>query len=86
MGLSKIFTDVDVLCSDCIPFWFASPGMGSDKVTSFYGNPRKRATDLRALQGALYHRRAATDRSLRWRIHRLRTHLSWLFSRRLGTG
>lgn len=81
MGLSKIFTDVDVLCSDCIPLWFASPGMGSDKVTSFYGNPRKRATDVKALQSAFYHRRAATDRSLRWRIHRLRTHLSWLFSR-----
>jgi len=81
MGLSKIFTDVDVLCSDCIPLWFASPGMGSDKMTSFYGNPRKLATDVKAVQSASYQRRATTDRSLRWRIHRLRTHLSWRFSR-----
>jgi 2-polyprenyl-6-methoxyphenol hydroxylase-like FAD-dependent oxidoreductase len=79
MGLSKIFTDVDVLCSDCIPLWFASPGMDRDKVTSFYSYPRKRATDAKALQSAFYRRRASTDRSLRWRIHRLRIQLSRRF-------
>lgn len=80
-GLTKILTDVDVMCSDCVPLWFASPGMGTDKMMSFFGHPRKRATDAGALQNAMYRRRASTDRSLRWRIHRMRLHLSKQFRR-----
>ena len=71
MGLRKIFTDVDVLCSECVPLWFATPGMGDDKMASFYNHYRKRATDTRAQANAFYQRRASTERSLRWRIHRL---------------
>lgn len=71
MGLSKIFTDVDVLCSECIPRWLATPGMGNDKISGFYDDPRKKAVDDRALQNATYRRRASTDRSIRWRVHRL---------------
>jgi len=81
MGLSKVFTDVDVLCSECIPLWFGSPGMDSDKVMSFCNHPRKRATDVKALQNALYRRHTSTLRSLRWRVHRLRLHLSMQFRR-----
>jgi len=81
MGVSRVLTDVDVMCSDCVPLWFATPGMGSDKMMKFFDHPRKRATDAKALQNALYQRRASTDRSLRWRIHRLRLHLSMQFGR-----
>lgn len=70
-GLNKVFTDVDVLSSECVPRWFATPGMGSDKIVSFYSQPRKQAEDARAYNDALYRRRASTNRSLRWRIHRL---------------
>jgi 2-polyprenyl-6-methoxyphenol hydroxylase-like FAD-dependent oxidoreductase len=78
-GLTKILTDVDVMCSDCVPLWLATPGMGADKTVSFFGHPRKVSTDTKALANAHYHRRAITDRSLRWRIHRLRLHLSMQF-------
>ncbi len=80
-GLTKLLTDVDVMCSDCVPLWFATPGMGTDKMMSFFGHPRKRATDAKALQNAVYHRRASTDRSLRWRIHRFRLRLSMRLGR-----
>ena len=82
MGLSKVLTDVDVLCSDCVPFWFATPGMGTDKMINFFDHPRKRATDAEALQNAFSHRRASTDRSLRWRIRRFRSYLAMRFGKR----
>jgi 2-polyprenyl-6-methoxyphenol hydroxylase-like FAD-dependent oxidoreductase len=74
MGLDKILTDVDVL-SECIPRWLSTPGMGADKLADFYNHPRKLAMDSRALQRAHFHRRAATDFSLRWRIYRFLLHL-----------
>jgi 2-polyprenyl-6-methoxyphenol hydroxylase-like FAD-dependent oxidoreductase len=72
MGLDKILTDVDVL-SECVPSWMATSGMGVDKLADFYSHPRKVATDSQALYRAIYQRRAATDPSLRWRIHRFFT-------------
>jgi 2-polyprenyl-6-methoxyphenol hydroxylase-like FAD-dependent oxidoreductase len=80
-GVSKVLTDVDVLCSECVPEWLATPGMGRDKIASFYKHPRKRSTDTCALEMAQYRRRACTDRSLRWRIHRVRLHLAMQFGR-----
>jgi 2-polyprenyl-6-methoxyphenol hydroxylase-like FAD-dependent oxidoreductase len=81
MGLSKVLTDVDVLCSEYVPRWLATGGMGSEKVAMFYSDPRKCAVDRSALEKASYRRRAVTDLSLRWRIHRLRLHLGRQFSR-----
>ena len=81
MGLSKIFTDVDVLCLECVPLWFQSPGMSSEKLLGFSNHPRKRAIDGTALQTAFYRRQATSGRSLRWRVHRLRLHLSMQFKR-----
>ena len=86
MGLSKILTDVDVLCLECVPVWFATPGMERDKIVSFYNSPRKQATDARAIQSARYRRRASTDRSFRWRIHRIRLRLRMRFARTVSGG
>jgi 2-polyprenyl-6-methoxyphenol hydroxylase-like FAD-dependent oxidoreductase len=79
MGLSKVFTDVDVLCTECVPEWFASPGMSSEKTASFWNNPRKRATDAKAIQDAVYRRKARTESSLRWKIHRARLEFAMRF-------
>ena len=81
MGLSKVLTDVDVLCSEYVPQWLATRGMGSEKVAMFYGDLRKRAVDRSALEKAAYRRRAVTDPSLRWRVHRWRLRLGRQFSR-----
>lgn len=81
MGLSKVFTDVDVLCSDCLPRWLETPGMDVDKLGDYYDDPRKRAIDAKALHDAHYRRRARTDRSLRWKIHRARLGFEMRFGR-----
>lgn len=76
MGLDKVLTDVDAL-AECVPQWWATPGMGAAKLADFYNHARKRAMDLRALRSAHYHRRIAMDPALRWRAHRTLLHLKW---------
>jgi 2-polyprenyl-6-methoxyphenol hydroxylase-like FAD-dependent oxidoreductase len=58
-GLSKVLTDVDVLCHDCIPRWLATPEMGVEKIDEFYDSPAKRASDRFALGAALHGREVA---------------------------
>jgi hypothetical protein len=80
MGLTKIFTDVDVLSSHCRS-WFMTAGMGVEKLAIFFNHPEKCAVDARAIQNAFYRRQAAIGRSLRWRIHRTRLHMAMRFKR-----
>ena len=84
-GLSKVLTDVDVLCSDCVPRWLATDGISSQKLAEFYGNSRKRAADEQSLADAVYRRRARTDKSLRWRIHRTKVALEMRFRKADGS-
>jgi 2-polyprenyl-6-methoxyphenol hydroxylase-like FAD-dependent oxidoreductase len=81
LGLNKIFTDIDVL-AECLSKWLVSPGMGFDKLSDFYQNPRKRSVDELALQCAKSQRQAVISGSMRWRFHRFRQRLRW---RLLGT-
>jgi 2-polyprenyl-6-methoxyphenol hydroxylase-like FAD-dependent oxidoreductase len=86
-GLSKVLNDVDVLCSECLPQWLATPGMGVEKIARFYDHPQKTACDTQALQGSLWLHRLHTDRSLPWRLRRQRLHLQRRLAgwrRRLG--
>lgn len=71
-GVSRVLTDVDVLCCECLPEWLSTPGMGVEKIDRFYEHPRKRATDEASLHGAEYWRRLAIDSSLGWRMRRAR--------------
>jgi 2-polyprenyl-6-methoxyphenol hydroxylase-like FAD-dependent oxidoreductase len=74
MGLEKVLTDVEAL-AECVPRWWATPGMGVDKLTEFYSHPRKAACDARALRNARRFRQAAMDPSPRWRVYRFLLHL-----------
>lgn len=90
-GLTKVFTDVDVLCREYIPGWLATPGMDTSKIAAFYSNPRKRAVDDHSLKSAITMRRTALDHSLRFRVFRARLYatrcIDRLFrSRHRGTG
>ncbi len=69
-GVSKVLTDVDVLCSDCLPKWLATPGMGADKIARYYEHPRKQECDTNALREAEYSRALVVDPALHWRIRR----------------
>lgn len=81
MGIKKIFTDVEILTSECVTAWFSTPGMDREKLRSFSDHPRKRETDSKALQDAFYRRNACMAQSTRWRIHRARLRLSMEFGR-----
>lgn len=70
MGLSKVLTDVDVLCNDLAPRWFATAGMGVGKTAQLYADARKQEVDDRALKAALLGRRQIVDRSLIWQLRR----------------
>ena len=83
LGLSKVLTDVDVLAT-CIPRWLATPGMGTEKLSDLYDDPRKLAADSRALRRAHDDRCASIDLSPRWQIHRSLLHLKWQLSGRTG--
>lgn len=70
-GLSKVLTDVDVLCYDCLETWLATPGIDAGKLAMFYDNPRKRAIDDASLSGALHNRQLGTRSGPFWGARRV---------------
>jgi 2-polyprenyl-6-methoxyphenol hydroxylase-like FAD-dependent oxidoreductase len=70
-GANKVFTDVERLCNVHIPRWFATDGMGADKIAAFYDDPEKRAADEDSMARAHWLRSVSTSRTLRWRARRL---------------
>ena len=72
MGVVKVLTDVDRLCNHYVPRWFATPGLGSDKIAAFYDDEVKRQCDEKGHALSLYARSLATDPGLVWRARRVR--------------
>jgi len=70
VGANKVLTDVERLCNVYIPRWLASPGMGAEKVASFYADPIRRACDESSAARAFYLRSLSTDEGLAWRTRR----------------
>jgi 2-polyprenyl-6-methoxyphenol hydroxylase-like FAD-dependent oxidoreductase len=69
-GTGKVFTDVERLCNVYIPRWFASAGMGADKIAAFYDDPEKRAYDAHSAHKAFHLRSLTIDRSFAWTARR----------------
>ena len=72
VGIQKVFTDVEQLTKHHIPAWFGSPGMGADKIGTYYDDPVKLECDARGLAASRYARSLATSPSIRWVARRLR--------------
>lgn len=70
-GMLRILTDVEALSERCIPLWFATPGLGVDKVARFYADPAKRRTDAASLRRSRQGRAHALDRGPYWTARRL---------------
>jgi 2-polyprenyl-6-methoxyphenol hydroxylase-like FAD-dependent oxidoreductase len=70
VGANKVLTDVERLCNAHIPHWLASPGMGPEKLASFYADPIKRACDESSAARAFHLRSLSTDEGLAWRARR----------------
>src|SRR5712691_3119800 len=80
-GTGKVFTDVERLCNIHIPRWFASDGMGEEKIAAFYDDPVKKACDAHSLAKAYHLRSLSIEPGLTWGARR------WSrFMGRLGVG
>jgi 2-polyprenyl-6-methoxyphenol hydroxylase-like FAD-dependent oxidoreductase len=69
-GAGKVFTDVERLCNVHIPRWFATGGMGADKIASFYTDPVKQAVDAHSIAKAYSLRSLSIDDGWRWHLRR----------------
>ncbi|MEA2904289.1 MAG: hypothetical protein QOI12_1676 [Alphaproteobacteria bacterium] len=69
-GCNKVFTDVERLCNVHIPQWFASDGMGEEKIAAFYDDPVKTDCDDYSHAKAHYLRALSTDTGLAWQARR----------------
>jgi len=80
-GTGKVFTDVERLCNVHIPRWFATQGMGADKIAAFYADPAKRAYDAHSAHKAFHVRSLSIDPGAIWAARR------WMrFTARLASG
>ena len=80
-GAGKVFVDVERLCNVHIPRWLASGGMDAEKITEFYDDPVKQASDVHSVTKAYYLRSLSTEPGLPWQARRLVR-----FMGRLGVG
>ena len=70
-GARKVLTDVERLCNVHIPQWLATPGMGTEKITTFYDDPVKRACDEFCLNKAHMLKSLSIDPGLFWQARRV---------------
>jgi 2-polyprenyl-6-methoxyphenol hydroxylase-like FAD-dependent oxidoreductase len=70
MGMSKVLTDVNVLCNACLPGWLSSGAIGPEQLAAFYAHPGKAAIDDRAMRMALDGRDSVLDVGVYWRLRR----------------
>lgn len=70
-GAGKVFVDVVRLCNVHIPNWLATAGMSAEKISAFYDDPEKRASDEHSKEKAFRLRAATIDRNLRWHVRRV---------------
>lgn len=69
-GTTKVFTDVERLCNVHIPNWLATPGMNTKKISAFYDDPQKRATDQNSSYYAYDLKSVSIDTSLSCHVER----------------
>lgn len=68
-GVYKLFYDVDA-ATQLVPRWLDTPGMGVDKINTYYDHPQRREAHVYAREKALYSWWSSTSATLRATIHR----------------
>ena len=69
-GVSRLLVDVERLCTQHVPRWLATPGMGIEKISQFYTDHDKIAADQRSLRMARFREALTSGNDLRWNIQR----------------
>ena len=79
-GVSRLLVDVERLCTVHLPGWLATGGMSTEKISQFYSDPEKIASDQRAFTMAYFRQALTSNSGLRWnmrrRLHFLRRKLT----------
>lgn len=79
-GVSRLLVDVERLCTEHLPRWLETDGMGSEKISLFYSDQDKIASDERAFKMAHFRQALTANNDLRWnvqrRLHFLRRHIT----------
>lgn len=78
-GVSRLLVDVERLCTVYLPEWLKTDGMGTEKISMFYSDRDKVASDQLAFRMAHFRQALTTEAGMRWdlrrRLHFLRRNL-----------
>jgi 2-polyprenyl-6-methoxyphenol hydroxylase-like FAD-dependent oxidoreductase len=69
-GAGKALVDVERLCNAHIPHWLGTPGMGADKIATYYADPIKQAYDKFAITKAFWLKSISIDPGVAWAARR----------------
>jgi 2-polyprenyl-6-methoxyphenol hydroxylase-like FAD-dependent oxidoreductase len=69
-GAGKALVDVERLCNAHIPHWLGTPGMGADKIATYYADPVKLAYDKFAITKAFWLKSISIDPGMTWAARR----------------
>ena len=71
-GVTKVLTDTFILCNRYVPRWLAAGDFARTSIAEFYDDPVKSAFDRQAMHDTRYRKELATNKTLRWQLHRTR--------------
>lgn len=71
-GMRKALIDVDRLCHEHVPAWFATPGMNAEKIARFYADPVKTSFDADSLRMSEALRGITVGEGRRWALRRIK--------------
>ena len=71
-GVTKVLTDTLILCNRYVPRWLAAGDAGRASIAEFYNDPVKSAFDRQAMHDTRYRKELATNKTMRWQLHRAR--------------
>ncbi|WP_050386825.1 FAD-dependent oxidoreductase [Bradyrhizobium pachyrhizi] len=69
-GVGRLLVDVERLCTDYVPRWLETAGMGVDKIAQFYSDRDKLAADHHSLQLANFRQALTSNTDVRWNLRR----------------
>ena len=69
-GVSRLLVDVERLCTVHLPGWLKTAGMNTEKISQFYSDREKIASDERAFRMAYFRQALTSNSGLRWNVRR----------------
>jgi 2-polyprenyl-6-methoxyphenol hydroxylase-like FAD-dependent oxidoreductase len=69
-GVSRLLVDVERLCTEYVPRWLETGGMGKEKISQFYSDPGKIAADQYSLRMAHFRQALTSNSDIRWNVRR----------------